>query len=269
MIWKTRVGKFFLIILTCLALVAWNPSFVAFSFRTIFGAILFPAQNVLSFCGYHINRVGSFFASVGTLKNENERLVRENMDLRTENATLLDVSRENEILRNEIKLLPRNRFEFRSTEVIGRDRELPGGSILINIGEHAGVRNGMAVVVGKGVLVGKVVETTPFSSKVAPLLNSEISVSAVDNSTEARGVVRGEYGLGIVLDMVLQSESLREGDEIITSGLGGDMPRGLLIGTVIRMEISADRLFQKATIASPIRFDALRVVSVLIKEIVP
>ncbi len=262
--WKNKFGKLFLVLLGCAAVFLWNPPFVAFSFRTVFGTAAFPFQSILSFFGYHIHQAGSFFVSVGDMKRENERLSEENVDLKAKVAALSDVSRENELLREERGLLPRDRFELRSAEVIGRDDVSSGGAILIDAGESAGVRKGMTVVAGKGVLLGRIVEVSPFSSRVLLLSDSESAVSAVVGRTEARGVVRGEYGLGLVLDMVLQSDTLRAGDEVITSGLGGDVPRGLLVGTATTVESSADRLFQRATLSSPIRFDRVRFVSIIL-----
>jgi rod shape-determining protein MreC len=263
-IWNNKFGKLILILLGCVAVFLWNPPFVAFSLRTAVGTVTFPFQNVGSFFGYHAGRIGSFLGSIGRLKQENERLLEENIDLKAEVAALADVSRENAALRTERGLAPYAQFELKAAEVMGRDDVSSGGAILLNVGELAGIRKGMAVVVGKGTLIGRVVETTPLASRVLLLSDSASAVNAVAGATEARGVVRGEYGLGLTLDMVLQSETLREGDEVITSGLGGEVPRGLLIGTITRVESSTDRLFQYATIASPIRFDRVRFVSVII-----
>lgn len=259
-----RVGKLLVIIAVCLAMFLWNPPFVAFSIRTVVGTAAFPLQNVLSFIGYNFQQFGSFFVSIGHLKQENERLLAENIALKVTNADCADTTRENGVLRKEMGLLPRNQFDFISAEVIGRDDPSSGNELLINKGEAAGIRKGLAVIVERGVLVGRVVETTPISSRVLLLSGSESVVNAIAGATEARGVVRGEYGLGLVLDMVLQSDTLRVGDDVITSGLGGDVPRGLLIGTATSVEVSADRLFQRATLASPIRFDEIRFVSVVL-----
>ncbi len=263
-LWKNRFGKLAIIIAGCLAVFFWNPRFVAFSFRTVVGVAAFPLQNVLSFIGYNTGQVGSFFASVGHLKQENEQLRAENIELRAKDAALADVSRENNSLRKEIGLLPRDRFVLKEAEVIARDDVSSGGAILLNVGDAAGVRTGMAVVVGNGILIGRVVETTLFSSRVLLLSDSGSVVNAIAGATEARGVVRGEYGLGLVFDMVLQSDTLRAGDEVITSGLGGDVPRGLFVGTATSVESSADRLFQHATLSLPIHFDQLRFVSVIL-----
>lgn len=264
-LWGNKFGKLFLLLAVCAAVFAWNPSFVSFTLRTTLGTMLTPVHNVVALFGYHANQVGSFLSSVGSLKVENERLLEETIELRARVAMLSDVVRENELLREERGLLSRDRFDFKSAEVIGRDSVSSGGAILINIGETAGVRKGMAVVVEKGVLIGRVVETSPFSSRILLVSDSESALNAISGADEARGIVRGEYGLGLVLDMVLQTDTLREGDEVITSGLGGDVPRGFLIGTVTSIESSNDRLFQRATLVSPVRFDRLRFVSVVLE----
>ncbi len=263
-LWKNKFGKLAIIIAGCLAVYLWNSPFIAFSMRTVFGAIAFPLQNVTAFVSYHIGQAGSFFSSIGTLKQENERLLEENANLKAGNANLADQSRENELLRKEMQLAPRDRFNLLSAEVIGRDSASSGGAILINKGTSSGVGNGMAVIVGSGVLIGRVVEVTPFSARVLLISDSASAINAVAGTHEARGVVRGEYGLGLVLDMVLRSDTIASGDEVITSGLGGDIPRGLLIGTVSSIELSADQLFQRATLASPIHLDRVRFVSVVV-----
>lgn len=264
-VWKTKFGKLAVILLGCVAIFVWNPSYVTFSLRTLFGAVAFPLQNVAAFVGYYTGEVGSFVSSVGRLKRENEALLNENTALKAKNAALADRERENDALRAEAGLLPRDRYDFKAAEVIGRDIASSGSAILLNAGDVAGVRKGMAVVVGAGVLVGRVVETTPFSSRAIFISDSGSAVNAVSGVSEARGVVRGEFGLGLVLDMVLQSDIVKTGDTVISSGLGGDMPRGLLIGTVTTVESSPDGLFQRATLASPVRFDRIRFVSIVIK----
>ncbi|MDO8529508.1 MAG: rod shape-determining protein MreC, partial [bacterium] len=71
------------------------------------------------------------------------------------------------------------------------------------------------------------------------------------------------YGLGIILDMVLQSESLNKGDTIVTSKIGNDFPSGLLVGTVENISFSSDRLFQRAVVSPPVDFSHLQFVFVI------
>jgi rod shape-determining protein MreC len=98
------------------------------------------------------------------------------------------------------------------------------------------------------------------------LSNSESLVSGVALETGAQGIVRGEYGLGFLLDMVLQTDTLKVGDSIMTSGLGGDVPAGLMIGTLQDTRLSSDRLFQQGSVVSPVRFDRMHYVFVIQKK---
>lgn len=82
--------------------------------------------------------------------------------------------------------------------------------------------------------------------------------------TNAEGIVKGEHSLGMIYDMVLQSETLKNGDTVVTSGLGQVIPKGLLVGTLQDVRLTDDKLFQRATIKSPVRFDRLRNVFVIL-----
>jgi rod shape-determining protein MreC len=85
----------------------------------------------------------------------------------------------------------------------------------------------------------------------------------MDTETGAKGIVHGEYGLGLIMDMVTQSDTLNDGDTIITSGLGSNIPRGLLVGKIKEVRVSADRLFQQAVITSRIKYSKLDVVFII------
>jgi len=260
---RSKFSTFFSLLAICAAVIFWSPDFVTFSLHRVFGTLAAPFQSLTAFLGFQVRGVTSFFESVGSLKHENERLTAENLDLLAENALLRDESKENERLRKEIDLLPRDRFSFHAAEVIGQDSASSGGWILIRSGAQNGVRVGMPVVVGKGVLVGRVIEVAAFSSKVLLLSDSSSVVNAVDEVTGARGIIKGEYGTGLMFDMVLPSDSIQEGDSIITSGLGGEFPRGLLIGSVNAVRPSPDQLFQQASIVPPIRYRELTIVFIL------
>jgi rod shape-determining protein MreC len=245
------------------SVVAFSPAWLLAPLRTSLMTVTLPLQKIFSVTAFEVTDTFRFFSSIGELKSENERLERERLQLLAENAKFSLVSQENDELRRELRLLPRDRFSLSPAEVIGRDVFGLGNWISINQGSLDGIQKGMPVIVGAGVLIGKVAEVFPASARVTLLSNPESLVNGVALNTDASGIVKGEYGLGLLFGMVLQADTLKVGDTVVTSGLGGDMPKGLLIGTLQETRFSDDRLFQQASLLSPVRFDRLRYVFVI------
>ncbi len=258
--------KFFraLIVFALLSAVFFlRPHFLMKPLGAVATTVSWPIEQFFSAVAFRFKDVGSFLFSVGNLKSENERLVRENLGLLSENARFGDVEKENHELRQELELLPRQNFQLRAAEVIGRDVSGLGNWIEVNVGSLDGLSSGMAVIVEKGVLVGRVTEVFPKSARVMLLSNPESLISGVTLVGGAQGIVKGEHGLGMLFDMVLQDDVLKTSDTLVTSGLGGELPKGLLIGTLQDTRLSSDHLFQQASVASPLHFDALRYVFII------
>lgn len=232
-------------------------------FKIVFGFVSAPFEKVFSVIGFHASSSLEFLSSIGDLKGDNERLLRDNVRLAAENAKLSDMEHENAMLRKQLDLLPRGKFSLKAAEVIGQDQQSAGNWLLIDKGSSDGLSEGMAVIVDQGAVVGRISELTSTSSKVIVLTSPESVVNATDAQTEARGIVRGQYGSGMVLDTVLQTDVLHRDDAVVTSGLGEDFPRGLLLGTIDGIRVSDDRLFQQATIVPAVKFSSLRVVFVI------
>jgi rod shape-determining protein MreC len=121
----------------------------------------------------------------------------------------------------------------------------------------------MPVVVGDGILIGQLGEVYSTSARVTLLTHPESVINIVDEATGAQGVLRGAYGLGMTLDLIPQSDTLHTGDRVITSGLGGTLPRALVIGTIEDIHPTPDRLFQQASIKPAVSLDAARFVQII------
>lgn len=243
--------------------VAFGPSWLVAPIRTSLMTVALPLEKIFSVAAFEIADIFRFFASIGELKSENERLEEARLELLAENAKFSDVSKENDELRRALGLVPRDRFLLKTAEVIGRDVSGLGNWLSIDQGSQDGIQRGMPVIVDAGILIGRVVAVFPGSATVMLLSNPESLTNGVALETEARGIVKGEFGLGLLFGMVLQADTLKAGDTVVTSGLGGDMPKGLLIGTIQEARFSNDRLFQQASLISPVRFDRLRYVFVI------
>jgi rod shape-determining protein MreC len=246
---KTKLFKIIVVIAIGGFFIFISPFGVFNPIRSVLFFIFSPIQKIVYGFSYECSSIGNFVGSIGQLKKENEKLIEENRDLKTEIAKLEKDKSENETLREELKILPRNKFNLEGAVIIGSDPSNEGAWVAVNKGKNNGIEKGMAVIAGKGALLGKIDEVYFSSSKVMLLTNTQSKISAIDSKTGAKGVVGGEYGLGIIFDMVLQSESLNVGDEIITSEIGKDIPSGLWVGTVQEIGSSSDRLFQRAIIS--------------------
>lgn len=241
----------------------FQPAFMNVPVRFLTSTLLWPLEAFFSPIAFEVRDTTSFLGSIGELKRANESLEKERVNLLAENAKLRDLGKENEELRRSLDLLPRDRYDTIGATVIGRDVSGIGSWLQINQGSNRGIKEGMAVIVEAGVLVGRVEEVFPHSARVMLLSNPESIVNAITVDTDAQGVIKGEHGLGIIYDMVLQADVLKSGDTVVTSGLGETAPKGLLVGTLQDVRLTDDKLFQRATLSSPVRFDRLRYVFVV------
>ena len=260
---STKLFKVILVIAVFGLLIFSNPYNLFNPVRSIFFGVTYPFQKSFYFLSYKINRFNDFVSSIGELKRDNEKLTRENQKLSAENAMLRDMKKENAVLREQLDLAPREELELRSALVTSQDSHGFGNWLTINKGTRDGIEKGMPVIVSDGILIGRIEEAHSGRSKVILITNPQSSVNAVVSDTDAKGIIRGEFGLGLILDMVLQTDIIQEGNEVVTSGIGENTPRGLLVGKIQEVRSSEDRLFQQAVITPLVKFSKLRVVFVV------
>ncbi|OEH91464.1 rod shape-determining protein MreC [Bacillus solimangrovi] len=152
-------------------------------------------------------------------------------DLEDENDQLRDLLDKKEALQD---------FTSIQATVISRNPDQWTDRIIVNKGAQDGVKKNMAVITAKG-LIGKVQYVSQFTSTIQLL-------SDLDRTNRISAIVKGnENVFGLIEGYDPKKEALlfkripfdleiKEGETVITSGLGGIFPRGLVIGTVTEAE---------------------------------
>ncbi|HRY82938.1 MAG TPA: rod shape-determining protein MreC [Candidatus Moranbacteria bacterium] len=256
----SKIIKLILAIAICLLLIFLNPRNFFNPVRGTFLKISYPFQKTFYLAGQKTHNFFSLLFSIGDYKKNNEKLIKENNELSAKLADAQDQKRENEELRKQLELSPRGKYNLEPSLVIAQDPRGSGSWIVIDKGKADGIAEGMPVIVFDGILVGKISEVYSNSSKVFLLSDSGSSTNVSDVETSAKGILTGEYGLGLKLGMVEQTDIIKSGDDIVTSGLGGLMPKGLLVGKIDQVSNSSDKLFQEAVVRPKVKYSDLNVV---------
>lgn len=202
------------------------------------------------------NWLGDFLFTINSIedfKSKNIELQAENQKLNVELVGLKEVERENQILRKELKFKnslcgDSDCIDFVEGAIVSRGLDDYGKSITINIGAKQGAKVNQAVTAEGGVMIGKVVEVFDNYSKVSLIVSPDSSVNSITQTTRANGLVKGQYGTGLRLEMIDQSEELIDGDLVITSGLEEDIPKGLILGKVSGIEESPNAIFKSSDV---------------------
>jgi len=215
--------------------------------------LLVPVQRVLADVGATGDRFASAIAQIDRLREDNSRLQTENDRLTLENIRL----REQAIAGQQAeKLLTLQRtvpFESVPAPVIARDPSGVLHSIVLGLGSDDGVKVGHVVLSDQG-LVGRISEVGTNYSKVLLVTDSSSVVSALVQGSRATGIVRGQFGDSLIMDWLLQTEPVKEGDVVITAGLGiGEelrslYPKGLVIGTIAQVQTAEAAAYNRAII---------------------
>ncbi|QQR79223.1 MAG: rod shape-determining protein MreC [Candidatus Moraniibacteriota bacterium] len=232
--------------------------------QAVLAPVVAPFQGFFSWVAFETSNFFQFFSSVSGLKQENERLARENQVLVHEATLLSEVREENRRLREAFQLPKTEAGQSLSAEVISRDTSGTSFSLTLNRGSLDGVRSGLPVIVGTGQLVGRVAAVHLTSCTVFLLSHPESTIAARIAGTSIQGVIRGDHGLGLIFDMALSGEKLEPGARLVTSGLDDELPKELSIGEIGAVRPSADRLFQQAVVVTPAAESDIRFVTIVI-----
>lgn len=182
--------------------------------------------------------VGGWFsgiAQLGELDTENKRL-RDTLDAVTaENARLVELGRENERLRDML------RFQDERPDVqavvassIGGDPSGLTRVLTIDKGSNSGIAEGMAVTSPGGILVGTISGVTSDRASVLLITDISSNIPVASQRGQVPGVLEGRWQQGgnLLMSRIPRDADLQNGDVLVTSGLGGTFPKGLLCAQV-------------------------------------
>ncbi|MFQ3670363.1 MAG: rod shape-determining protein MreC [Verrucomicrobiia bacterium] len=214
------------------------------------------------------------FRNAAELSHQVALLTTRNAELETEAKLLARLEEENNRLREMLGFKRASPFNLVGAKVIGRDVSNWWNSVIINrgFGDGSGIEPDDPVVSPRGV-VGKIGTVGRFTSQVILLVDPNCRISAVTESSRARGIVEGaSLDRGAVptcaFRYVDRSTPFAPGERVFTTGLGGTFPANLLIGTVSEAPpLSADRnfgLYREGTIEPAVDLNNLDEVFVIV-----
>lgn len=207
-----------------------------------------------------------FLATLFTIRklvSENASLRQKINELSFENARLQQSGDENAALRNSLNFKQQSALALIPAEVISADPTGFSQIVVISKGSDAGVTMGHAVVVSPGLLVGKITAVYPHSSQVTLITDPGSVINGEVTDSGAQGLVTGEHGLGLSFGLISQNEVIKTSDNVVTSGLSQDLPKGLLIGQIDSIQSSNSELFQKAFVSPAADLRNLKFVAVV------
>lgn len=263
---ETRSQALLIIVLLSVVL-AWMVLDVSGSTNQIRDQILgvlSPIQYALQKLVQAVSQVGAGSRSAAELEAELEAAQQEIADLRAQVILLQEAQIENEYLRKELDFR-RSATEGRVlvAQVIGYDTSGYLRYLIVDRGEDDGVRPEMPVVASQG-LVGRISQTSASSAKVMLITDPSSSVSVRIQRTRDTGSVQGVLGGGLVMKYIPPDSEVVPGDVVLTSGLGGNFPRGLAVGQVINVSKTDADVFQEAALVPAVNLNSLEAVSILL-----
>ena len=226
------------------------------------GSTLNPVQSLLYKGTNKIKETLDFFLNFSEVKAENKELINKNQELENKIATYSDLKEENDRLREVLNFAEeRNNYNYISCDIIGYS----GGNFLdgyiVNKGKNENVQKGMIVIASQG-LVGQVTSVGNNWSIIQSLVNENIAVSVmVERTRDVTGYLKGykdskNANLAKVYDLPMDSE-VKEGDVIMTSGVGMLYPKEIRIGEVTSVEEDKVKVMKSAVVKPYVDFNKL------------
>ena len=202
------------------------------------------------------------------LQKENVMLKQKIAELQRENHQMKEMVLANERLQRLLQFREKISSTVIAAEVIGQGPSSWFKSVTINKGEKDGVRKGMAVISPKGV-VGQILKTGPYHSVVLLIIDYNSAIDSIVQRTRAKTIVEGKGENRCQLKYLLRAEDIGVGDIIVTSGLSGNFPKGLMVGEILKVDKKGHGIFQYAELVPSVDLTKLEEVLVIADSFLP
>lgn len=259
---RSRISVvFFVFLILSILLFVFSKTGLLDGPQSIIAKIASPFQS-MSFSAF--NFLSSGDSKTRQLENENRELLGKivNQD---------KLLKENSALHDQFAVTTPRPTALLPAKIVGAPSFIPGitdpTTFIIDKGTNDRVKVGDAVVL-KDILVGKVISTSNFFSKVDILTDASSSLTVKDQRSGANGVAKGDGGRQLIFDNVLQSDDIKMSDILVTKGSqdasGRGIPPDLIVGKITSVEKKPSEVFQKGKIQSPLDFSDLSTVFIVI-----
>jgi len=233
----------------------------------VFRDVLSPVQRLFMRVSRSINHFFTSIAQIGDLREENEQLKAEVLELQQQLYLMAEYKRENEWLREALDFREQHSFSMQIAEVIGRTPTNLFSTITINRGEKHGVSSGMAVMSGTGV-VGTVQSVSNYTATVLLATDSRSAIGGMVQDTGDLVLIEGDPDYsGMLLAKPLSKDvKLEVGDLLVTSGLSQHFPKGMPVGKVVEVVPNRYQLSFTAYVQPIVDYTRLEYVVVLLND---
>ncbi|MFC1497091.1 rod shape-determining protein MreC [Verrucomicrobiota bacterium] len=238
-----------------------------------------PFQNVMMLI---INKARDgvlFVKKARTVLDNEAKVMEELVMLREKERSMKELKRENEDLRKQIGFSKRSKHKLVCCEVATRG-DISGWwhTITLNKGTDEGVKRNMAVITTKG-LIGKTIGVSKHTADVLLITDPNCRVACKFSRTGSFGILcgagvsaKGKSALEMLasvkpckMSYMSKDDEIWGYDEVVTSGLGGIFPEGLLVGNVTGSSVDSAGLYQRADILPAAELGALKYVFVVVE----
>lgn len=228
-------------------------------------AFVIPVQNAFIFIKNKINSNEQEISEISSLKEENQNLREENSKLKEGERELEVLKSENNTLKDYLNL--KNKYADYNTVpgyVVERTYSNYDKVVVINVGAKDGIDVNMPVISESG-LVGHVISVSESSSKVQTIADTGSTVSATISTAQDSILIKGTVNNNgeLKASSIPANATILQGDTVVTSGLGGIYPKGILIGTIKDIVNTKNQTDRYANVETATNFNTLQSVLVI------
>ena len=171
------------------------------------------------------------YQSYEKLLEQNKELRRELQQMKSWKEAALQLEQENARLLDLNQLRLDTKLTHVSGIVIADSGSPFRQSVLLNIGSRDGIQDGWAAMDGLG-LVGRISGVGSSTSRVILLTDNASQIPVIVQPSGQRAVLMGDNSFAPTVEFIENVDLVRPGDRVVTSGGGGVLPAGLLVGTL-------------------------------------
>ena len=231
-------------------------------FQSVVQTVTYPIQASIHSIAGNFKNLWYSYISLIDVNKENKFLRQQLLDMEERMNQHIENSVQFLRLRNQLLFARKKIKEKIFAEIIGESADNNHNISLINRGSNQLVQRNYVVLRKEG-LVGRIQSVSPFQSSVQLITDHRSRVPALIQRNRIRGLIYGTHE-GLEMRQINQHANIKIGDRVISSGLGGLYPKGLLIGWVKEIQHQKHELFKTAIVDSAVDFNQIEEVFVIV-----